>query len=59
MENLKRKLRKIKCVYPLKMTEAMEGNAIAFLPLIHYVLLDFSPEMGKIIIDNGFDIYAK
>ena len=41
------------------MEEVVAGNPVIFLQLIYYSLLEYSQEMANIILENGFDIYAK
>lgn len=59
LTNLKSKLHKIKYSVKIHNDELKEGHPAVFLPMIHYVLMDFSPDMARIIVDNGFDLYAK
>ena len=37
----------------------MEGNPIQFLRIINFILLEYSQEMANLILENGFDLYAK
>ena len=59
MHKLKQKLKKIKYKYKINIEEILAGNPVVFLQIINYVLLDYSQEMANLILDNGFDLYAK
>lgn len=36
-----------------------EGFPVAFLPIMHYTILDYSPEVSNYIRDKGFELYGK
>jgi hypothetical protein len=59
MVNLKAKLHKINYPNKVKTEDLASGHPMVFLPIINYVLMDYSHEMAKIIVENGFDLYAK
>ena len=37
----------------------MKGIPLAFLPLIHHCLLEYSPHVADFIRTEGFDLFAK
>ena len=56
---LKSKLRKIKFPGQVDNERMARGVASEFLPLINYILLEYSPEMGRVLMDNQYDLYGK
>lgn len=59
MRTLKSKLHKIRYEVNLNFEQLIKGDPKIYLPMIHYILIDYSPEMARIIVDNGFDLFAK
>ena len=59
IDKLKVQLRRIKCDVAIDMQELREGKPTVFLPLVHFILLDYSKNVAQYIVDNGFDLYAK
>ena len=53
------KLRKIKFPMQLNSDNIMKGMACEYLPIINYVLLEFSPLVASVISEAGFDLYGK
>ncbi|CAI2370221.1 unnamed protein product [Moneuplotes crassus] len=53
------KLRKIKPPFELKIDDLKKGKPSVYLPIINYILLDFSPEMADMLLDKGYNIYGK
>jgi len=39
--------------------QILEGKPFAFLPLIHHLLLVYSPHVTNFVTQNGFELYAK
>ena len=59
-EKLKTELRSIKYKIDLIDQDQMfEGLPIQFLPIMHYVVIDYSPEVAKYIREKGFELYGK
>ena len=57
--SLKSKLHKINYPTKIKSEELASGKPQVYLPIINHILMDYSPDMARIIVDNGFDLYAK
>jgi len=65
---LKTQLRRLRFVNPLNESEyffqkrccrLIKGNPHAFLPIMHYLLLESSKNVAKYVKDSGFDLFAK
>jgi hypothetical protein len=59
-ERLKIELKKIK--YPVENIESenfSNGNPLFFLPIIHYVILDYSKYIAKVLYDNQYELFSK
>jgi len=59
LEKLRSDLRVIKYPDPVDIKGLTEGNPIASLPIIHYVMLSFSKSVAEFIIDQGYDLLVK
>ncbi|XP_038055485.1 centrosomal protein of 44 kDa-like isoform X2 [Patiria miniata] len=60
--NLRRLQSKVKLInYPkdMDMKGVSKGLAQEFLPLLHYILLDFSHPMAEHIVNNDMELYGK
>jgi len=56
---LKSKLRKIKYPVHVDLDKLAQGMASEILPMINYILMDYSPQIANMLIDNGYDLYGK
>ena len=54
---LKSKLHKIRYENNLSIEELASGNTVIFLQLVHYILIDYSPEIASMILEKGYDLY--
>ena len=60
LERLKIELKKIK--YSIEIFESeniSNGNPVYFLPIIHYVILDYSKHIAKTLVDNNYELFSK
>jgi hypothetical protein len=59
-EKLRVELRQIKYLTPIDQQILFDGIPIAFLPIIHHVLLVYSPQIATYITEDcGFELSAK
>ena len=61
LEKLKAELRGMRypSVQSMTLEAFQEGLPPAFLPIVHYCLLEYSSSVATFIADSGFDLYAK
>jgi centrosomal protein CEP44 len=59
IDKLKSELKLIK--YPEKVLDSMllEGNPIAYLPILHYCFLSYSPHIAQYLLDNDYELFSK
>lgn len=58
-ETLKKELRSVKYPHPLNDEDVQNGLPIVYLPIMHYILLVYSPKVAEYITEKGFELYAK
>lgn len=56
---LKTELRHVQYTQPLDVAKLSVGDPVAILPLLHYILLDFSPFVARFLAQRGYDLYGK
>ncbi|KAM3131026.1 hypothetical protein pb186bvf_016838 [Paramecium bursaria] len=58
-ERLKQLLRKVEYTEKLNFEQLQQSNPTSFLRIMHFILIDYSNEFYKSIIQNGYELYSK